>query len=133
VGTIFVAWRIAFELSTEERRIMYSRIVSCKINRAKVDEFRAALNNKLLPLIQAQPGFIENIEFLDPFTGQFSCVTLWKSAAELVQYHNGPFQEVSANLIPLVEGSPIVQTLPVENSSRHNVKSGSVAIYGVVT
>jgi hypothetical protein len=112
---------------------MYSRIVSCKINRAKVDEFRATLNNKILPLIQAQPGFIENIQSLDPFTGQFSCVTLWKSAAELAQYHNGPFQEVSTNLTLLVEGSLNVQTLPVENSSTHNVKCGAVVIYDLAT
>ena len=111
---------------------MYSRIVSCRINRAKVDEFRETLNNKLLPLIQAQPGFIESIESLDPFTGQFHCVTLWRSAVELAQYHNGLFQEVSVDLTPLLEGKPIVQTLPVENSSAHRVKSGAVVIYDLV-
>lgn len=112
---------------------MYSRIVSCRINRANVNEFRDTLNNKLLPRIQAQPGFIDNIESLDPFTGQFSCVTLWRSAAELAQYHNGLFQEVSVNLSPLIEGKPIVQTLPVENSSAHKVKSGALAMYDLVT
>jgi hypothetical protein len=58
---------------------MVSRIVSCTIDPAKVNEFRTALNNKLLPRIQSQPGFIENIESLDPTTGQFCCVTLWRT------------------------------------------------------
>src|SRR5205807_2162314 len=56
---------------------MYSRIVNCTIDPAKVGEFKAALNNEFLPRIQAQPGFIDKIESLDPATGQFSCMTLW--------------------------------------------------------
>ena len=106
---------------------MYSRIVNCSIKPDQVDEFKAKLNNELLPRIQAQPGFIENIESLDAATGQFSCVTLWESAADVENYNNGLFQEVTANLIPLLQGSPTVQTLPVENSSAHNVRSGAAA------
>jgi len=33
---------------------MFSRIVSCTINPAKVNEFRNALNNQFLPRIQAR-------------------------------------------------------------------------------
>ena len=57
---------------------MYSRIVNCTIDPAKVGEFKTALNNEFLPRIQAHPGFIDNIESLDPATGQFSCMTLWE-------------------------------------------------------
>jgi heme-degrading monooxygenase HmoA len=106
---------------------MYSRIVNCTIKPALVNEFKSKLNDELLPRIQAQPGFIENIESLDAATGQFSCVTLWESSADVEKYHNGLFQEVTENLIPLLEGSPTVQTLPVENSSAHNVKLGAAA------
>ncbi len=103
---------------------MYSKIISCTIDPAKVSEFKNALNNDFLPRIQSQPGFIENIESLDTTTGQFSCVTLWKSAADVENYDKGLFQEVAANIVPLMKGSPTVQTLPVENSSAHNVKAG---------
>jgi len=103
---------------------MFSRIISCTIDLAKVNDFRNALNNQFLPRIQSQPGFVENIESLDPSTGQFSCVTLWKTQADVDRYQNGLFQEISAKLVPLMKGSPTVQTLPVENSSTHNVKAG---------
>jgi hypothetical protein len=56
-----------------------SRLVSCNIQPVKVNEFKAVLNNELLPRIQAQPGFLENIESLDAATGQFTCLTLWKT------------------------------------------------------
>ena len=71
---------------------MFSRIVSCTINPAKVNEFRTALNNEFLPRIQSQPGFVDNIESLDPATGQFSCVTLWETAADVEKYDKGLFQ-----------------------------------------
>jgi len=45
---------------------MVSRIINCTIDPAKVDEFRNALNNQFLPRIQEQPGFVDNIESLDP-------------------------------------------------------------------
>jgi len=104
---------------------MVSRIVSCTINPAKVNEFRTVLNNQFLPRIQSQPGFIDNIESLDPATGQFNCVTLWKTASDVEKYDQGLFQEVAAGLVPLMQGNPTVQTLPVENSSVHHVKAGT--------
>jgi len=90
---------------------MFSRIISCNINPAKVNEFKNALNNEFLPRIQAQAGFLENIESLD----------------HVDNYHNGLFQEVAAKLVPLMQGNPTVQTLPVENSSAHNIQAGKAA------
>ena len=106
---------------------MFSRIINCTVNSAKVNEFKSALNSQLLPRIQAQPGFIENIESLDQATGQFSCLTLWQSKADVENYDNGLFREIAEKIMPLVEGTPSVQTLPVENSSVHNIKAGKAA------
>ena len=103
---------------------MYSRIISFTIDTAKLNDFRKALNDQFLPRIQSQPGFVDNIESLDTASGQFSCMTLWKTAADVDKYHNGLFQEVAAKLSPLMKGSPNIQTLPVENSSMHHVKAG---------
>jgi hypothetical protein len=106
---------------------MYSRIISCTIDTAKVNDFRKDLNEQFLPRIQSQPGFVDNIESLDPATGQFSCMTLWKTAADVENYDNGLFQEVASKLSPLMKGSPVIHTLPVENSSVHHVKAGKAA------
>ena len=105
---------------------MYSRIINCTIKPELVDDFRSALNAQL-PRIQSQPGFIDNIESLDPATGKFSCVTLWKNAADVENYDSGLFQEIATGLVPLMQDSPTVETLPVENSSAHNIKAGRAA------
>ena len=106
---------------------MYARIINCSIKPAKVDEFRATLNGEFLPRIQSQPGFVDNIESLDTTSGEFCCVTLWKSAADVERYESGLFQEIAKGITPLLEDTPTVQTLPVENSSAHNVKAGKAA------
>jgi hypothetical protein len=106
---------------------MISRIVSCTIDPAKVSDFKVALNHDFLPRIQALPGFVENIESLDSATGQFTCVTLWKSQADVENYDRGLFQEVASGLTPLLTAGPSVTTLPVENSSRHHIVSGATA------
>lgn len=106
---------------------MLSRVITCTIDPAKVNEFRTALNEQFLPRIQAQPGFVDNVESLDPVSGKFCCMTLWESAADVQNYDNGLFQEVAQNLGSLMQDSPNVQTLPVENSSIHHVKAGKAA------
>jgi quinol monooxygenase YgiN len=105
---------------------MYSRIINCTIKADRIDDFRAALDTQL-PRIQSQEGFIDNIESLDPSTGKFCCVTLWQNAADVENYDNGLFQEIAAGLGPLMQDGPTVQTLPVENSSVHNVRAGKAA------
>ena len=106
---------------------MISRLITCTINPAKLNDFKNALNNQFLPRIQAQPGFVDNIESLDPATGQFSCMTLWKTASDVENYDNGLFKEIATSLMPLMQGNPTVQTLPVENSSAHHLKAGKAA------
>lgn len=106
---------------------MFSRTVTCKIDPSMITEFRNALNEDFLPRIQAQPGFVDNIESLDPKTGEFCCTTLWKSESDVKNYDDGLFQEVAASLAPLMIGGPSVTTLPVENSSAHRVAAGKAA------
>jgi quinol monooxygenase YgiN len=106
---------------------MIARIITCTVNQSKVAEFRNLLNNTLLPTVQSQPGFVENIEALDPTTGQFSCTTLWKSRSDVEKYDNSVFPEIASKMSPMLNGNPTVQTLPVENSSRHNVRAATAS------
>lgn len=106
---------------------MFARIITCTVQPAKVNEFRNLLNNKLLPVVQSQPGFVENIEALDPNTGQFSCTTLWRSREDIEHYDNNVFPEIASKMSPMLQANPVVQTLPVENSSAHRVMRAAAA------
>ena len=104
---------------------MIARIVTCTVTPSKVAEFRTLLNNTVLPRVQSQPGFVDNIEALDPNTGQFSCTTLWQNRSDVENYDNGVFPEIAALMSPLLSANPTVHTLPVENSSTHHVRAAA--------
>jgi hypothetical protein len=106
---------------------MYSRTVTCKIDPSRINEFRKTLNETFLPRIQAQHGFVDNIESLDTTTGEFCCTTLWNSKSDVEAYDRGLFQEIAAKLGPAMLEGPSVKTLPVENSSAHRVAAGKAA------
>src|SRR5437879_1499614 len=67
------------QIPSAQESFMYSRIISCAIDPSRIEEFRTVLNGELLPRIQEQPGFVENIESLDHTSGEFCCTTLWNS------------------------------------------------------
>jgi hypothetical protein len=90
---------------------VYSRIITCKIDPSRIEEFRAALN----------------IEALDTATGEYCCTTLWNSKADIQNYDDGLFKEIAAALAPVMIEAPTVRTLPVENSSVHKVAAGKAA------
>jgi heme-degrading monooxygenase HmoA len=106
---------------------MFSRIVNFTVNPAKAEEFRTALNDQLVPRIREQRGFVDNIESFDTKSGQFCCVTLWKSATDVENYEQGFFKEIASRLQPFLQSSPTAQTLPVEYSSAHNIQAGKKA------
>ncbi len=106
---------------------MISRIVSCTVKRDKVNEFRNALKNELLPKIIREPGFVDVIESIDNGSGTFVCTTFWESRQDVEQYDKGLFQEVAQRLVPLLEGQPDIKTLNVENSTVHDISAGKAA------
>ncbi len=103
---------------------MFSRVITCDIQPNHISEFRKIVNEELLPRIEVQPGFLENIESIDSSTGKYCCLTLWESEAAIKNYDNGLFREIAAKLMPMMQGNPTVQTLPVDNASAQHVRAG---------
>jgi hypothetical protein len=106
---------------------MFTRIVECEIKKDKLADLRHTLNNTVLPAIQKQPGFVDVIEACDPGTGQFQCMTLWKSRDDADRYGRELFPEHAQKLQSLINGEATVKTLAVETSSVHRIAAGKAA------
>jgi hypothetical protein len=50
---------------------------------------------------------------------------LWKSREDVENYDNGVFPEIASKISPMLQSNPVVQTLPVENSSTHHVRAAA--------
>ena len=103
---------------------MISRIVTCNVKPEKLNEFRNTLNQRFLPRIQQQRGFVDLVESLDTGSGTFVCSTFWNSRQDVENYDHTLFQEVANALTPYLQEEPTVQTLNVENSTVHNISAG---------
>jgi quinol monooxygenase YgiN len=106
---------------------MISRIVTCTIKPEKINDFRHILKTQALPAITCQAGFVDLVESIDTATGEFVCTTLWNTRQDVEQYDLTLFQELAQKLVPLVNGQPDIKTLTVENSTVHDITSGSAA------
>jgi quinol monooxygenase YgiN len=106
---------------------MISRIVDINVKTENLDQFTSALNEKYIPRIKQQPGFVDLIESIDRETGHFVCMTLWKSKEDVARYDSGLFQEIAGALVPLASTQPTVHTMQVENATTHNLSKGSSA------
>ena len=102
---------------------MVSRIVTCNIPTSKLNDFTTRLSTHV-PRIKNQPGFVDIIESVDPNTGNFVCMTLWRTRQDVERYEKSLFQDIANDLTPLLNGEPEVQTLNVENSSVHRIEHG---------
>jgi len=103
---------------------MVSRIVTCNVPTNKLTDFTTRLSTTHVPRIKNQPGFVDIIESVDPNTGNFVCMTLWRTKQDVERYDKSLFQEIAEDLTPLLNGKPEVQTLNVENSSAHRIERG---------
>jgi hypothetical protein len=106
---------------------MIQRIVNCSIRPDKVNDLRTALDEKYLPRVKKQSGFVDVIESFDAATGQFVCSTFWQTRDDVSRYDAGLFQEIATALTPLLTEEPVVQTLEVETSTPHQIAAGRSA------
>ena len=106
---------------------MITRIVQCQLKTDRIEQARQALLTEVHPKLRQQPGFVDVIESLDPATGKFVCMTLWKTPEDVRKYDEKTFPEIAQKLTPLVNGEVTVDTLTVENSTIHRIAQGKAA------
>lgn len=105
---------------------MFTRIVQCNVKKASVPTVQDALAKQVVPLIRQQPGFVDLVESLNPETGQFVCMSIWKTQEDSDRWGQ-KFGEVASGLQPLVEGQVAVSTGKLETSTAHKVAAGKAA------
>lgn len=109
------------------RSNMISRIVQLNVKKECLGDLRQALAETYNPRIKQQPGFVDMVQSLDAQSGQFVCMSLWKSSEDVARYDSGLFQEIATAVTPLVTDAPTVKTMTVETDTIHQVARGAVA------
>jgi heme-degrading monooxygenase HmoA len=112
----------------ERRTLMFTRIVECTVRPDKKDEIQQRLRNEVLPLLQKQPGFVDEITLAseqDP--ERMVAISFWKTREDAERYHRETFPKVQDILKTSLKSSPKVETYNVQDSTAHRIAAGRAA------
>jgi heme-degrading monooxygenase HmoA len=98
---------------------MYSRHVSCNLKPIKREELTQMFDREILPLLQKQNGFTDEIAFVDQDGKQVLAISLWESKESADTYSRETYPQVLKSLSRVIEGTPQVRGYDVAISTFH--------------
>ena len=109
---------------------MFTRIVECTVKPDKRDELLQRLRNEILPLLQKQPGFMDEIGLVSEHDPErMVAISFWKTREDAERYHRDNFPRVQDIVKPYLKGSMKVETYNVEESTIHRIAAGKAAYH----
>jgi hypothetical protein len=84
-------------------------------------EYTHAFENQVLPLLQKQKGFKEEVTLCNPGSPEAVSISLWEHKSNADDYNTRTYPEVLKTLAKAIDGTPRVQTFETVASTFHNV------------
>jgi quinol monooxygenase YgiN len=107
---------------------MYTRVVEINSKTGKGREVARTVSEKVLPILKAQPGFMDEITLVsDDNPDRLLCLSFWNSKENADKYQQEQFSRVSDSISNALEGAPQVRTFNVEMSTFHKIAAGRAA------
>ena len=98
---------------------MYARHVSLNLKPNQREEFNQTFEKDILPLLQKQNGFTDEITFVSPDGKDAFAISLWDRKENADVYSRETYPQVLKSLAKVVEGTPEVRGYEVANSTLH--------------
>ena len=98
---------------------MYARHVTFSLKAVKPEELTQTFEKDILPLLQKQNGFTDEITFVSPDGKDAIAISLWERKEHADIYSRETYPQVLKSLARLVEGTPQVRGYEVANSTFH--------------
>jgi heme-degrading monooxygenase HmoA len=102
---------------------MYSRHVSCQLKAIKPEELTQMFDREILPLLQKQNGFNDEITFVDQDRRQVLAISLWDNKESAEVYSRETYPQVLKTLGRVIEGTPQVRSYEVAFSTLHRTSA----------
>ena len=104
---------------------MFARCVTFRLKSNMQPDFTHAFENQILPLLNWQKGFKEEITLCNPGTVDVVSISLWEQKSNADDYNTHAYPEVLKTLAKVIEGAPKVKTYQVAYSTLHKIGAGS--------
>jgi hypothetical protein len=102
---------------------MYARNVTLHLKANTAPEFTRTLETDVLPMLRKQNGFKDEITFLSPERSEAVAISLWDRKENAEAYSRDTYPQVLKTLAKVVEGTPVVESYEVSNSTFHKIAS----------
>lgn len=99
---------------------MYSRHVMLNLKPNQREELTQTFERDILPLLQRQNGFTDEIVFFSPDHKSVTAISLWESRESADSYSREIYPQVLKALARVTEGTPEVRGCEVAFSTLHN-------------
>jgi len=98
---------------------MFARSVTVQLKSNSVAEFNRTMEKEILPLLQRQKGFQDEISLVAANGAEAIGISLWNQKEDAEAYNRTTYPEVQKLLAKVIEGTPQVQTYDVGTSTVH--------------
>ena len=98
---------------------MYSRHVTLNIKPNQREELTQTFEREILPLLQKQNGFADELVCIGPDNKSVIAISLWESKESADRYNRETYPQVLKSLARVVEGTPEVRGYEVAFSTLH--------------
>ncbi len=105
---------------------MFARSVTVRLKSNSVGEFNRTMEKDILPLLQKQKGFRDEISLVASNGSEAVGISLWDHKEDAEAYNRATYPEVQKLLAKVSEGTPQVQTYEVGASTFHKVAARGV-------
>lgn len=102
---------------------MYAREVSMRLKANTGPEFTRTIEKDVLPLLRKQTGFADELTFLAPEGTKALAISFWDRKQSADNYARDTYPRVLEGLAALIDGTPVVETYEVSNSTFHKIAS----------
>ena len=101
---------------------MFTRIVECYVKPEKIGDFNQTLQSRVLPILQAQAGFVDLIALhSEDEPDRMVALSIWNSRDDAEHYHRAHYEEIVDMMRPLLQDEPSVEFYNVEGSTAHRI------------
>ena len=98
---------------------MYARHVTFNLKAIKLEEVTKIFEKDILPLLQRQNGFTDEIRFVSPDGKDAVAISLWERKENADVYSRETYPQVLKSLARVIEGTPQVRGYEVATSTLH--------------
>jgi hypothetical protein len=104
---------------------MFTRVVELKAKSGKARELAQTINNKVLPILQRQLGFMDEMVLVSDIESDH--ISFWNSRQDAERYNQEQYPKVNEIISDIVDSAPVIKTFNVDMSTSHKVTVGKAA------